>query len=134
MASLNKSIFLKVSASYLPLIILFISVFNEFDFNYLKIENFSFNFVYILVFYWTLRNPDSLGYFSIFVAGRKLRMNAVEIELTVPEQNQSARRIGQNLPAQLGANRATRAGHHDNLTTNTALEQRLLRGHRIPPQ
>ena len=69
MASLNKSTFLKVSASYLPLIILFISVFNEFDFNYLKIENFSFNFVYILVFYWTLRNPDSLGYFSIFVAG-----------------------------------------------------------------
>ena len=53
MASLNKSTFLKVSASYLPLIILFISVFNEFDFNYLKIENFSFNFVYILVFYWT---------------------------------------------------------------------------------
>jgi len=69
MASLNKSTFLRVSTSYLPLIILFFSVFNEFDFNYLKIENFSFNFVYILVFYWTLRNPDSLGYFSIFLAG-----------------------------------------------------------------
>ena len=69
MASLNKSVFLKVLLSYVPLIILFISVFNEFDFNYLKIENFSFNFVYILIFYWTLRNPDSLGYFSIFLAG-----------------------------------------------------------------
>ena len=69
MASLNKSVFLKVLSSYVPLIILFISVFNEFDFNYLKIENFSFNFVYILIFYWTLRNPDSLGYFSIFLAG-----------------------------------------------------------------
>ena len=69
MASLNKSVFLKVFLSYVPLIILFISVFNEFDFNYLKIENFSFNFVYILIFYWTLRNPDSLGYFSIFLAG-----------------------------------------------------------------
>ena len=69
MASLNKSTFFKVFLSYLPLIILFISVFNEFDFNYLKIENFSFNFVYILIFYWTLRNPDSLGYFSIFLAG-----------------------------------------------------------------
>ena len=69
MASLNKSNFLRVSTSYLPLIILFFSVFNEFDFNYLKIENFSFNFVYILIFYWTLRNPDSLGYFSIFLAG-----------------------------------------------------------------
>ena len=48
---------------------LFFSVFNEFDFNYLKIENFSFNFAFILIFYWTLRNPDSLGYLSIFFAG-----------------------------------------------------------------
>ena len=69
MSSLNKSTFLKVLLSYTPLLILFFSVFNEFDFNYLKIENFSFNFVYILIFYWTLRNPDSLGYFSIFLAG-----------------------------------------------------------------
>ena len=69
MSSLNKSTLFKVLLSYLPLIILFFSVFNEFDFNYLKIENFSFNFVYILIFYWTLRNPDSLGYFSIFLAG-----------------------------------------------------------------
>ena len=69
MSSLNKSTFFRAFLSYLPLIILFISVFNEFDFNYLKIENFSFNFVYILIFYWTLRNPDSLGYFSIFVGG-----------------------------------------------------------------
>ena len=69
MSSLNKSTFFRAFLSNLPLIILFISVFNEFDFNYLKIENFSFNFVYILTFYWTLRNPDSLGYFSIFLAG-----------------------------------------------------------------
>ena len=69
MASLNKSTFLKVLLSYIPLIILFVSVFNEFDFNYLKIENFSFNFVYILIFYWTLRSPESLGYFYIFLAG-----------------------------------------------------------------
>ena len=69
MSSLNKSTFFRVFLSYLPLVILFISVLNEFDFNYLKIENFSFNFVYILIFYWTLKNPDSLGYFSIFLAG-----------------------------------------------------------------
>ena len=69
MSSLNKSPFLKIFLSYFPMIMLFFSVFNEFDFNYLKIENFSFNFVYILIFYWTLRNPDSLGYFSIFLAG-----------------------------------------------------------------
>ena len=69
MSSLNKSPFLRIFLSYLPIIILFFSVFNEFDFNYLKIENFSFYFIYILIFYWTLRNPDSLGYFSIFLAG-----------------------------------------------------------------
>ena len=69
MSSLNKSSFVKVFLSYLPLIFLFISVFNEFDFNYLRIENFSFNFVHILIFYWTLRNPNHLNYISIFLAG-----------------------------------------------------------------
>ena len=69
MSSLNKSSFLKVFLSYLPLIFLFVSVFNEFDFNYLEIDNFSFNFVHILIFYWTLKNLDRLGYFSIFLAG-----------------------------------------------------------------
>ena len=68
-SSFNKSSFFRLFLSYLPLIILFVSVFNEFDFNYLNIENFSFNFVYILIFYWTLRKPESLGYFLIFLAG-----------------------------------------------------------------
>ena len=48
---------------------LFISVFNEFDFNYLEINNFSFNFVHILIFYWTLKNLYRFGYLSIFLAG-----------------------------------------------------------------
>ena len=69
MSSLNKSSFFKILFSYFPSVILFFSVFNEFDFNYLKIEYFSFNFVHILIFYWTLRNPNYLGYISIFLAG-----------------------------------------------------------------
>ena len=69
MSSLNKSPFLKIFLSYLPLIILFFSVFNEFDFNYLNLEYFAFNFVHLLIFFWTLRNPDQLGYFAIFIAG-----------------------------------------------------------------
>ena len=69
MSSLNKNPIYQILLSYLPIFILFFSVFNEFDFNYLKIENFSFNFVYILIFYWTLKNPDRLGYTSIFLAG-----------------------------------------------------------------
>ena len=80
MSSLNKSTFLRVFLSYLPLTILFISVFNEFDFNYLKIENFSFNFVYILIFYWTLKSPNFLGYGSIFIAGL---MNDVVIGMPI---------------------------------------------------
>ena len=69
MSSLNKSSFLKIFLSYLPLIFLFVSVFNEFDFNYLEIENFSFNFAHILIFFWTLKNLDRFGYLSIFFAG-----------------------------------------------------------------
>ena len=69
MSSLNKSSFSKILFSYFPTLILFLSVFNEHDFNYLKIDYFSFNFVYILIFYWTLRSPKQLGYISIFLAG-----------------------------------------------------------------
>ena len=69
MSSLNKSPFLRILLSYLPIIMLFFSVFNEFDFNYLKLDYFAFNFVHILIFFWTLRNPDKLGYLAIFFAG-----------------------------------------------------------------
>ena len=69
MSSLNKSPFLQIFYSYLPIMILFFSVFNEFDFNYLKLDYFSFNFVHLLIFFWTLKNPDHLGYLAIFFAG-----------------------------------------------------------------
>ena len=38
MSSLNKSPFLQIFYSYLPILILFFSVFNDFDFNYLKLD------------------------------------------------------------------------------------------------
>ena len=69
MSSLNKNPFLKTFLSYLPLFFLFFSVFNELDLNYLKLDYFSFNFAHILIFFWTLRNQDHLGYLSIFFAG-----------------------------------------------------------------
>ena len=52
-----------------PLLLLLISVLNEFDFNYLEINLFSFNFPYILIFYWSLKKTESLGYGFIFIAG-----------------------------------------------------------------
>ena len=52
-----------------PLILLFISVLNNFDFNYLGLKYFSFNLSYILIFYFSLKRSYSLGYTYIFIAG-----------------------------------------------------------------
>ena len=52
-----------------PILVLFISVLNEFDLNYLELKYFSFNFPFILIFYWSLKKEDSLGYGLIFIAG-----------------------------------------------------------------
>ena len=64
----NEGFFSKI-ISYGPVIILFISVLNKIDFNYLGLKFFSFNFVYILIFYWTLKDPKSLRYGAVFLAG-----------------------------------------------------------------
>ena len=69
MSSLEKNSILKSIKFYIPTLILLFSVLNEFDLNYLDIEYFSFNFVYILIFYWTLKNPLHLSYGTIFLAG-----------------------------------------------------------------
>ena len=64
----KSSIFSKL-LKQAPIILLFISVLNEFDFNYLELKYFSFNFPFILIFYWSLKKEDSLGYGLIFIAG-----------------------------------------------------------------
>ena len=69
MSSLNKNTFFKSLMFYFPTLILFLSVLNEIDLNYLAIEYFSFNFAHVLIFYWTLKNPYYLSYGSIFIAG-----------------------------------------------------------------
>ena len=52
-----------------PILLLFASVLNEFDFNYLELKYFSFNFPFVLIFYWSLKKAESLGYGLIFIAG-----------------------------------------------------------------
>ena len=54
---------------YAPILLLFISVLNEFDFNYLELKYFSFNFPFILIFYWSLKRSETLGYGLVFIAG-----------------------------------------------------------------
>ncbi len=64
----TKGFFFKVY-SFLPIIILFISVLNEFDFNYLNLDYFSFNFPFILIFFFTLKDFKNFDYLLVFIAG-----------------------------------------------------------------
>ena len=64
----SKSHFLRFY-SWIPIIILFISVMNEFDLNYLRLNYFSFNFPFILIFFFTLKDFKNFDYFLVFLAG-----------------------------------------------------------------
>ena len=54
---------------WLPVIVLFISVLNEFDLNYLNLNYFSFNFPFILIFFFTLKEFKHFDYLFVFLAG-----------------------------------------------------------------
>tara|TARA_B100000795_G_scaffold93114_1_gene68142 strand:+ start:991 stop:1512 length:522 start_codon:yes stop_codon:yes gene_type:complete len=69
MTELRNKNFVRKVLSQIPIILLFISVLNNHDFNYLSLKYFSFNFSYILIFYYSLKKSESLGYIYIFVAG-----------------------------------------------------------------
>ena len=55
--------------SWLPIMILIVSVLNEFDFNYLNLKYFSFNFPFILIFFFTLKDFKNFDYLLVFLAG-----------------------------------------------------------------
>ena len=69
MTSLKTRGFYYKLYSLLPIIILFISVLNEFDFNYLNLDYFSFNFPFILIFFFTLKEFKNFDYLLVFFAG-----------------------------------------------------------------
>ena len=54
---------------WLPILVLYISVLNEFDLNYLNLKYFSFNFPFILIFFFTLKDFKYFDYFLVFIAG-----------------------------------------------------------------
>ena len=69
MSGIEQNNMLSGLYKYFPIILLFVSVLNEFDFNYLGLEYFSFNFAYILIFYYNLKKTETFGYGLIFIAG-----------------------------------------------------------------
>ena len=69
MTGIRGQNFIKKILSNAPLILLFVSVLNNYDFNHLGLKYFSFNFSYILIFYYSLKKSESLGYTYIFIAG-----------------------------------------------------------------
>ena len=69
MVTFQKKNLLYKFLSQIPTLLLLISVLNEFDFNYLELKYFSFNFPFILIFYWSLKKSEVLGYGYIFIAG-----------------------------------------------------------------
>ena len=69
MKEINKNRIKEKLYGFFPSILLILSVLNEFDFNNLGLKYFSFNFSYILIFYYSLKKKESLGYILVFVAG-----------------------------------------------------------------
>ena len=69
MVSFKKKGFLPKLYYWLPVIVLFVSVLNEFDFNYLNLTYFSFNFPFILIFFFTIKEFKHFDYLLVFVAG-----------------------------------------------------------------
>ena len=65
----GKYSFFQIILKLFPLLLLFFIVFSETDTYFTNFEYFSFSFVYILIFFWVLKNPEVLGYGFIFLAG-----------------------------------------------------------------
>ena len=54
----------------LPIVALYLLVLTGFDLSFLFYDtNFSFNFVYLIIFFFVLKNPNTLSYGLIFLAG-----------------------------------------------------------------
>ena len=68
MTSLKTRGFYYKVYSYLPIILLLISVLNEFDFNYLNLD-FFFQFSFHINFFFTLKDFKNFDYLLVFLAG-----------------------------------------------------------------
>ena len=69
MISFKKNNWFYKLYTWLPILLLYISVFNEFDFNYINIQYFSFNFPFFLIFYFALKEYCRFYFFLVFISG-----------------------------------------------------------------
>ena len=69
MISFKKKNWLYKIYAWMPILILYVSVFNEFDLNYITIEYFSFNFPFLLIFYFALKEYGRFDFLLVFIAG-----------------------------------------------------------------
>ena len=69
MIKFEKNNYLYKVYKWLPIIVLYVSVLNEFDLNYLNVDYFSFNFPFILIFYFALKEYDKFDFLLVFFAG-----------------------------------------------------------------
>ena len=69
MKKLEKKFYKNIVKSF-PIVLLFLLVLTGFDLSFFFYDNnFSFNFVYLIIFFFVLKNPDTLSYGLIFLAG-----------------------------------------------------------------
>ena len=69
MISFQKKNWLYKIYTWLPVLFLYISVLNEFDLNYINIEYFSFNFPFLLIFYFAVKEYSRFDFLLVFIAG-----------------------------------------------------------------
>ena len=69
MTNLKSKGFFSKFYSWLPIVVLYVAVLNEFDFNYSDLDFFSFNFPFILIFFFTLKDFKNFDYLLVFLAG-----------------------------------------------------------------
>ena len=69
MLSFKKNNLIYRLYTWLPILLLYLSVLNEFDLNYMNIEYFSFNFPLLLIFYFALKEYGRFDFLLVFIAG-----------------------------------------------------------------
>ena len=69
MLSFKKNNLIYRFYTWLPVLLLYLSVLNEFDLNYMNIEYFSFNFPLLLIFYFALKEYGRFDFLLVFIAG-----------------------------------------------------------------